>query len=88
MRYTIAALLLTTPAFAGGYVAPITDAQPIQRQAQAAAHEGWGGFYAGLSYGTQRTKSQSATYEDREFRVLEDRAHPPTHWLPLPEAPQ
>lgn len=67
MRYTIAALLLTTPAFAGGYVAPITDAPPVARPAQASAHEGWGGFYAGLSYGTQRTKSARATYEDREM---------------------
>lgn len=29
MRYTIAALLLTAPAYAGGYVAPITDAPPV-----------------------------------------------------------
>lgn len=76
MRYTIAALLMTTPAFAGGYVAPITDAPPVQRQAQAVAHD-WSGPYLGLSYGTQRTKSQRATYEDREMTetrpVYEDR---------------
>lgn len=65
MRYTIATLLMTTPAFAGGYVAPITDAPPVARPS-AAAHD-WTGAYAGLSYGTQRTKSQRATYEDREL---------------------
>lgn len=76
MRYTIAALLMTTPAFAGGYVAPITDAPPVARPAQATAHD-WSGAYVGLSYGTQRTKLQRATYEDRELTetrpVYEDR---------------
>lgn len=78
MRYTIAALMFTTPVFAGGYVDPITDAQPIQRQAQAAAHEGWGGFYAGLSYGTQRTKSARATYENRELTETRRETRPYT----------
>lgn len=39
MRYTIAALLMTAPAFAGGYVAPITDAPLVSGTAQAAAQE-------------------------------------------------
>lgn len=66
IRTTLAALLLTTPAYAGGYVASITDAPPVPRPAQASAHN-WTGAYVGLSYGTQRSKSQRATYEDREL---------------------
>lgn len=77
MRYTIAALLLTTPAFAGGYVAPITDAPPVVRTAQDAAHD-WSGPYLGLSYGTQRTKSQRATYEDRDLTETHRETRPYT----------
>lgn len=77
MRYTIAALLMTTPAFAGGYVAPITDAPPVVHTAQADAHD-WSGPYLGLSYGTQRTKSQRATYEDRELTETNRETRPYT----------
>lgn len=77
MRYTIAALLLTAPAYAGGYVATITDAPPVPRPVQAAAHD-WTGAYAGLSYGTQRTKSQRATYEDRELTETRRETRPYT----------
>lgn len=77
MRHIIPALLASASvASAGGYVAPVTSAQPVPRPSQAAAHD-WTGAYAGLSYGTQRTKSQRATYEDREMTetrpVYEDR---------------
>lgn len=67
---TIAALLLTAPAYAGGYVAPITAAPPVPRPAQAAAHN-WTGAYAGLSYGTQRQRQTRATYGERD--VVETR---------------
>lgn len=73
---SVAALLLTTPAFAGGYVAPITSAPPVARPA-AAAHD-WTGAYVGLSYGTQRTKSQRATYEDRELTETRRETRPYT----------
>ncbi len=73
---TTAALLLTSPAFAGGYVAPITDAPPVARPA-AAAHN-WTGAYAGLSYGTQRTKSTRASYEDRELTETHRETRPYT----------
>ncbi|HUH36669.1 MAG TPA: hypothetical protein VL027_01865 [Spongiibacteraceae bacterium] len=79
IRTTLAALLASASvASAGGYVAPITDAPPVPRPAQASkpTHD-WTGAYVGLSYGTQRTKSQRATYEDRELTetrpVYEDR---------------
>jgi len=74
---SVAALLLTTPAYAGGYVAPITDAPPVPRPAQAAAHN-WTGAYAGLSYGTQRTESTRATYEDRELTETHRETRPYT----------
>ena len=73
----LAALLLTAPAYAGGYVAPITDAPPVARPAQATAHS-WTGAYAGLSYGTQRSKSQRATYEDREMTETRRETRPYT----------
>ena len=73
---SVAALLLTTPAFAGGYVAPINSAPPVARPA-AAAHD-WTGAYAGLSYGTQRTKSTRATYEDRELTETHRETRPYT----------
>lgn len=72
----LAALLLTAPAYAGGYVAPITDAPPVPRPA-AAAHN-WTGAYAGLSYGTQRSKSQRATYEDRDLTETRRETRPYT----------
>jgi len=69
---TAAALLLTAcaPAFAGGYVAPITSAPPVAKPVQAASYD-WSGAYGGLSYGTQRTKQARATYEERD--VIETR---------------
>ncbi len=76
IRLTTAALLLTTPAFAGGYVAPINAAPPVARPAAAAYN--WTGAYAGLSYGTQRTKSQRATYEDRELTETHRETRPYT----------
>ena len=78
MRHIIPALLASASvASAGGYVAPITDAPPVARHADA-AYEGWGGFYAGLSYGTQRSKSQRATYEDRELTETHRETRPYT----------
>lgn len=74
---SVAALLLTTPAFAGDYVAPITEAPPVSRPAQAAAHN-WTGAYLGLSYGTQRTKSQRATHEDLELTETHRETRPYT----------
>lgn len=74
---TLVALLLSAPAYAGGYVAPITDAPPVPRPAQAAAYD-WSGAYAGLSYGTQRSKSQRATYEDRELTETRRETRPYT----------
>lgn len=74
---SVAALLLTTPAYAGGYVAPINSAPPVARPSQAAAHD-WTGAYAGLSYGTQRTKSQRAIYEDRELTETHRETRPYT----------
>ncbi|HHW32668.1 MAG TPA: hypothetical protein GXX24_00785 [Paracoccus solventivorans] len=73
---SVAALLLTTPAFAGGYVAPINSAPPVARPA-ASAHN-WTGAYVGLSYGTQRTKSHRATYEDRELTETHRETRPYT----------
>ena len=78
MRHIIPALLASASvASAGGYVASITDAPPAPRPAQAAAHN-WTGAYAGLSYGTQRTKSQRATYEDRELTETHRETRPYT----------
>ena len=79
MRHIIPALLASASvASAGGYVAPITDAPPVARPAAAKTHEGWGGFYAGLSYGSQRTKSTRATYEDRELTETRRETRPYT----------
>lgn len=76
IRLTTAALLLTSPAVAGGYVAPMTDAPPVARPA-AAAHN-WSGPYLGLSYGTQRTKTTRATYENRELTETHRKTRPYT----------
>lgn len=66
---TAALALLASPAFSGGYVAPIASAPPA-KTAPAAAYD-WSGAYAGLSYGTQRTRASRATYEERD--VIETR---------------
>lgn len=57
---TLVILMMATPVSAGGYVAPITSAPPVARPTQ-----NWTGPYVGVSYGTQRTKSTRAIYEDR-----------------------
>ena len=75
---SVAALLLTTPAFAGGYVAPIADAPPVMGNPISDRAHNWTGPYAGLSYGTQRTKSQRATYEDRELTETHRETRPYT----------
>lgn len=68
---TLATLLLTTPAYAGGYVAPITDAPPVIGNPISDQTHNWTGAYAGLSYGTQRQRQTRATYGERD--VVETR---------------
>ncbi|MCQ0970861.1 porin family protein [Paracoccus sp. TK19116] len=55
MKITIAALataLSAGTAFAGGYVAPVVETQPVVAEPVATvAPSDWSGFYAGLQYG-------------------------------------
>ena len=75
---TSAAALLAAPAFAGGYTAPVMP-HPVVHTPYAAppAAYDWTGAYAGLSYGTQRTKTQREVYDERQTtekrEVYEDR---------------
>lgn len=79
MRHIIPALLASASvAGAGGYVAPITDAPPVMGNPISDRAHNWTGPYLGLSYGTQRTKSQRATYEDRELTETHRETRPYT----------
>lgn len=58
---TVAASVLATSAFAGGYVAPVQPAEPIVIAPVVANTSDWTGFYAGAQYGAGSFKLSDGT---------------------------
>jgi len=66
--FAVVFVLFGSVSFAGGYVNPITSAPPMARPATTTADSfSWTGPYAGLSYGSQKTKSTRMNQEERDI---------------------